>query len=74
MINNDTNKPEDFGDFLVNEVIEEREEIKSKKFLFTNKKIAISISEIENLEELGFSKIFTNESFHIYTELLNFME
>ena len=62
MINKDKNKPEDFENFLVNEVIEERDEMKSKKFLFTNKKIAISISESENLEELGFSKIHQQDT------------
>lgn len=62
MINKDKNKPEEFEDFLVNEVIEERNEIKSKKLLFTNKKIAISISESENLEELGFSKIHQQDT------------
>ena len=41
MINNDKNKPEDFEDFLVNEVIEERDEMKSKKLQFQLVKVKI---------------------------------
>lgn len=62
MKKNNKQKPEDFEDFLVNEFKEEQEEMLVKKFLFSDKKIAISISESENIEEFGFSKIHQQDT------------